>query len=66
MARNIDFDQKLLNEVQRIGRFKFKKDAINAALQEYVERHKQVEIIELFGTIDYSPDYDYKDGRKER
>ena len=63
--------------MQRLGHFKFKKDAVNAALQEYVERHKQVEsppksragakeLIELFGTIDYFDDYHYKEGRKKR
>lgn len=66
MASNIDFDQNLLDEVQRLGKFKYKKDAINAALQEYAARHKQVEILELFGTIDYFAGYDYKVGRKKR
>ena len=64
MASNIDFDQNLLSEVKELGGFKYKKDALNAALKEYVERHKQMKIISLFGTVDYDEDYDYKKGRR--
>ncbi len=66
MRSNLDFDQKLLAEAQKIGGFKYKKDTINAALAEYVNRHKQLKIIDLFGKIDYDEEYDYKKERKKR
>ena len=37
-----------------------------AALQNYVKQHKRMRIIELFGTIDYHPNYDYKAARYRR
>lgn len=61
MPSNID--QTLLSKALKVGGHRYKKDAINAALKEYVKRHKQLQIIELFGTIDYDNDYNYKKGR---
>lgn len=66
MPGNLDFNLKLLAEVQRLGGFKYKKDTINAALEEYVRRRRQIEITELFGAIDYSPEYDYKAERARK
>ena len=37
---------------------------IETALREYIQRHKRLKIIELFGTIDYDPSYDYKQQRQ--
>jgi len=34
------------------------------ALKEYVARHKQQRVLELFGTVDYSEDYDYRKHRR--
>jgi len=40
---------------------------INAgALAEYVAHRKRLEILSLFGTIDFDPKYDYKAERKKR
>ena len=56
-------DPELVKEALKLGHFKNKKDAINTALREFVDRHKQIEIIELFDKFDPDPDYDYKQGR---
>lgn len=64
MPSNIDYDPYLLSEAVKLGGFKYKKDAVNAALKEYVDHHQQVKILELFGTIDYDTKYDYKKDRK--
>ena len=64
MTTNLALDDELIVEVLRIGHFKSKKDAVNTALAEYVQRHKQSEIMDLFGKIDIDFDYNYKDGRK--
>ena len=63
MPSNIDYNPKLLSEVQKIGHFKFKKDAVNAALKEFVDRRKQKKIFHLFGKIEYEPNYCHKEGR---
>lgn len=49
-------DQKLMNEAWKLGHFKTKKETINTALREFIQRRKQLEIIELFGRFD--PDQD--------
>ncbi len=58
MATNLDIPPELLCEAQRVGHHKTKKQAVTVALEEYVRRLKQREIIELFGTIPYDDDYD--------
>lgn len=64
MATNLALDDKLISEACKIGKHKTKRAAVNAALKEYVQRHKQMGIIKLFGTIDYDPGYDYKKARR--
>jgi len=64
VATNLAIDDKLINEARRIGKHKTKKETVNAALIEYVDRRKQLEILKLSGTIDYDPTYDYKKMRK--
>ncbi len=66
MATNLALDDKLIEEARKIGKHATKKAAVTAALQEYVRRHKQASIIELFGTIDYDESYDYKAARKRK
>ena len=41
-----------------------KKDTVNQALMEFVQRRKQREITSLFGSLPQDADYDYKKGRK--
>ena len=60
MATNLALDDKLIDEARRVGRHVTKKAAVTAALEEYVMRRKQLEILKLAGTIDYDPEYDYK------
>ena len=64
MATNLALDDNLLELALKVGGFKTKKDTVNTALKEFVERHKQLEIIELFGELPSDSDYDYKEGRK--
>lgn len=66
MATNLDINQKLLAQAKKVGKHRTKKEAVNAALQEYVQRHNQLGIMKLFGTIDYDPAYDYKALRRKR
>ena len=60
MATNLALDDKLIDEARRVGCHVTKKAAVTAALEEYVMRRKQLEILKLAGTIDYDPEYDYK------
>jgi Arc/MetJ family transcription regulator len=60
MATNLAIDQKLLIEAQKIGSHKTKKETVNEALKEYIQRRKQLEITQLFGQITYDNNYNYK------
>ena len=64
MATNLALDDRLIEEARTLGQHRTKKAAVTKALQEYVERHRQGQILDLFGTIDYDPAYDYKEQRK--
>jgi len=66
MATNLAIDNDLIEEAKKIGNHKTKKSAVTEALIQYVERHKQAEIIDIFGEIDYQEDYDYKKQRNKR
>jgi hypothetical protein len=63
MATNLNLDDELIREAQELGGFKTKREAVTAALVEYVRFKKQIGIIELFGTVEYDDDYDYKAAR---
>ena len=64
MATNLDIDQVLLKEAVSVGHHRSKKAAVTEALREYIARHKQQRIVEIFGTVEYSQDYDYRKHRK--
>ncbi len=66
MATNLALDDTLIDEARRVGKHRTKKDAVNAALTEYIARHKQLEILEIFGQIEYDPHYDYKKLRSRK
>ncbi|MBE9213360.1 type II toxin-antitoxin system VapB family antitoxin [Plectonema cf. radiosum LEGE 06105] len=38
---------------------------VETALREYIQRRKRLKVLDLFGSIDYDPDYDYKQQRQQ-
>jgi hypothetical protein len=66
MATNLDIDPKLLVEAKRIGKHRSKREAVNAALSEYILRRKQLGILDLVGKVEWDPTYDYKAQRRRR
>ena len=52
MPTNLDLDDRLIEEAQKLGKHRTKKDAVTAALGEYIQRRKQQDILPLFGTIE--------------
>jgi len=64
MPTNLAIDDKLIEEGRLIGLHRTKKTVVTEALVEYIQRRKQVELISLFGTIEYQSDYNYKEQRK--
>ncbi len=66
MPTNLAIDDKLIEEALALGQHRTKKAVVTDALIEYIQRRKQLDIINLFGTIDYESDYDYKKQRKAK
>jgi Arc/MetJ family transcription regulator len=66
MATNLALDDNLIEEARKVGHHRTKKDAVTAALTEYVKRRRQQKIIEAFGTVEFDPDYDYKVERRRQ
>ena len=64
MASNLALDEGLLEQALELSGLRTKRETVNLALAEFVRRRRMVEIVDLFGTIDYSPDYDYKAARQ--
>jgi hypothetical protein len=64
MPTNLALDDRLIEEAQRAGKHKTKKEAVNAALDEYVRKRRQMRILEAFGTFSVDPAYDYKAERQ--
>ncbi len=66
MTISMKLDEPLIAEALRIGQHRSKRAAIEHALKEYVQRHRQLDIINLFGTVDYSHGWDYKKLRRRK
>ena len=66
IATNLDIDQDLLEQTVKAWGFKTKREAVNAALTELLNKKKRQELIKLAGTINYDPDYNYKDYRSRK
>lgn len=66
MATNLAIDNELLEEALRIGGHRTKKATVTEALQEFVQRRKQLELLDLFGTVDYDSRFDYKKQRRRK
>ena len=60
MATNLAIDNNLLVSAKKIGKIKTKKETVNSALKEFIEKRKQEGIIDLFNSIEYDEKYNYK------
>lgn len=60
MATNLALDDALIEQARVAGGHRTKKEAVTAALREYVRHRQQTDILRLFGTVAFDPDYDYK------
>jgi hypothetical protein len=66
MPTNLALEDRLIEEARQLGHHKTKKEAVTAALDEYIRRRKQLAILDLFGKIEYDENYDYKQARRKR
>ena len=66
MATNLSIDPDLLEKAFETSGQKTKKAAVTEALREFIARREQVRILDLFGKLEWSKDFDYKAERKRR
>jgi len=64
MPTNLAIDDNLIVEACRLGKHKTKKAAVTTALEQYIQRQRQLLILKDFGTVDFDPAYDYKTWRR--
>ncbi len=60
MATNLAIDPSLLNKALEVGGENTKKATVNKALREFIARREQARLLELFGTLDWDDEFDYK------
>ena len=63
MATNLAIDPKLLETALSVSGEKTKKAAVTKALTEFIARRQQRRLVELFGTLEWDSEYDYKTER---
>ena len=60
MRTNIVLDDSLVKEALKVSRVKTKKELVNQALREFVESRKRLNLMDLFGKIEFAKNYNYK------
>jgi hypothetical protein len=65
MATNLALDDHLIDEAKKIGHHRTKRDAVNEALAEYIDRRKRMQIFDFAGKIEMIEGYDYKAIRRK-
>jgi Arc/MetJ family transcription regulator len=66
MPTNLAIDDQLLQEALTIGGRRTKRETVNEALREFIQRRQRLELAKLVGKVDYDPRYDYKKERRAR
>jgi Arc/MetJ family transcription regulator len=60
MATNLAIDPELLERAVRVSGERTKTAAVTLALREFIARREQARLLELFGTLEWDPGFDYK------
>jgi Bacterial antitoxin of type II TA system, VapB len=63
MVTNLNVDTALLQEAVALDGEATAEALVEKALRSYIQYRKQLQVIDLFGTIDYDETYDYKQQR---
>ncbi|NCO40205.1 MAG: hypothetical protein AUJ96_11975 [Armatimonadetes bacterium CG2_30_66_41] len=60
MPTTVTVNEELVREARRVGGHESESQTLDAALAEYIQRHRRLGILELQGKVEYEPDYNYK------
>ena len=55
MATNLDVDIDAIEELMRLGGFRSKREAVDAAVREALAYRRQLRTRDFLGTIDFKP-----------
>lgn len=58
MRTNIDIDDALMSDAQRLVGTKTKRETVDLALRELVAKHKRLKILKLAGKVEWQGDLD--------
>lgn len=64
MSAKLAIDEQLLEDARVAGGFRTKRETVDAALRELIQRRQRLALTKLFGKIDFDPKYDYKRDRR--
>lgn len=66
MPTNLNIDDRLLDEALKLSGKRSKRETVNEALAEYVQRRRREDLVKHFGKVDFDPGWDYKKARRAR
>ncbi len=66
MATNLAIDPELIERALELSGERTKRAAVTKALTEFIARREQKRLLDLFGNLEWSPDFDYKAERSRR
>jgi Arc/MetJ family transcription regulator len=66
MPTNLAIDDQLLDQARSVGGYRTKRETVNEALREFIQRRTRLELAKLAGKVEYDPTYDYKRERRAR
>jgi Arc/MetJ family transcription regulator len=61
---NLKLDERLVEKAVKLGRFKTKEQAVNTAVNEFIQRRQRRLILDLSGKIQFDAAWDYKKMRR--
>lgn len=66
MATNLSLDPELIELARKLSGERTKRAAVTRALEEFVARRRQKELLRLFGKLSWDHSFDYKAERSRR
>lgn len=66
MATNLSLDPDLIDRALEVSGERTKKAAVTRALEEFIARRRQKDLIELMGKLEWDESFDYKTERSRR
>ena len=66
MATNVIIDPELLDRALKVSGEKTKQAVVTKALQEFIARREQRQVLDLMGKLEWDRSFDYKSERSRK